>query len=81
MAADIDVRVIDAAWEGLGAGHGFLRARTLTVEATGRRGAARARQLDVQLPDPQGGLTVVPVVEEPLDSEVPQRPRLTVVAS
>ena len=81
LAADIDVRVTDATWEGLGAGHGFLRARTLSVEATGRRGATRRRQLDVQLPDPKGGLTVIPAAEESIEPEVPQRPRLTVVAS
>ena len=86
LAADIDVRVTDAVWEGLGAGHGFLRSRTLTLEATGRRGATRRRRLDVQLPDPRGGLTVVPAavvpaVDAPIDPEVPQRPRLTVVAS
>ncbi|MFA9566398.1 MAG: hypothetical protein ACERLM_17120 [Acidimicrobiales bacterium] len=54
---------------------------SLVLEATGRRGATRRRQLDVQLPDPRGGLTVLPVAEEAINPEVPQRPRLTVVAS
>lgn len=76
--ADIEVRVTDAAWDGLGAGHGFLRARTLSIEASGRRGATRRRRLDVQLPDPDGGLTVIPAAEESIE---PEAPPLTVVAS
>jgi len=46
-------------WSGLGAGHGYLRARQVHVEATGRRAAARPRSVDLWLPDPDGRITVV----------------------
>ena len=41
-------------WEGLGSGHGHLRQRRLLVAATGRRAAARRRQVTVLLPGPDG---------------------------
>ena len=37
-------------WSGLGAGHGHLQARTLTVRAIGRHGFSRPRQVDLVFP-------------------------------
>ena len=42
------------AWEGLGEGHGHLRARRVTVERTGRRDVARPQRADLWLPGPDG---------------------------
>lgn len=55
-ALDIDnnLQVSHVAWEGLGQGHGTLRARQVSIVATGRRAAARARRLTVWLPNAQG---------------------------
>jgi hypothetical protein len=54
--ADLRLTVVDAAWEGLEAGHGRLRARRLTVETGGRRRADRPHRVDLWLPDPDGGV-------------------------
>jgi hypothetical protein len=45
---------VEAAWEGLGDGHGHLAARRVTIETGGRRGADRARRVDLWLPGPDG---------------------------
>lgn len=66
--ADVALRVIDATWEGLGEGHGHLRARRVTVEAGGRREAARTRRVELWLPSADG------TVEEVLPEPVPLRP-------
>ena len=47
---DLRLTVQAARWEGLGEGHGHLRARRLTVEASGRRSASRPRRADLWLP-------------------------------
>lgn len=52
------LEVIAADWEGLGVGHGHLRARRVTVAATGRREAARRRRVDLWLPAEGGGVAV-----------------------
>ena len=51
---DLRLEVGAAAWEGLGQGHGYLRSRLVTVTATGRRGASRARRVTLLLPGPDG---------------------------
>ncbi|MGH9116790.1 MAG: hypothetical protein ACRD0A_02600, partial [Acidimicrobiales bacterium] len=38
---------VGAVWEGLGDGHGHLQARRVTIETGGRRGADRARRVDL----------------------------------
>jgi hypothetical protein len=47
---DVVLRIDRTRWEGLGDGHGRLRARRVRVEATGRRRAARPRTADLDLP-------------------------------
>lgn len=69
VGADVALTVTDASWEGVGEGHGHLRARRVTVEAGGRRDAARPRRRDLWLPGPDGG------VDEVVASPVPLRPR------
>jgi hypothetical protein len=54
--ADLTLAAKAATWHGLGAGHGRLRRRELTVAARGRGAAARPRQARVLLPDPAGRL-------------------------
>jgi hypothetical protein len=50
--ADVRLAVTGCVWEGLGAGHGHLRARRWEVQARGRGAAARPRQEWVSLPAP-----------------------------
>ena len=57
LELDLRLTVVDAEWRGVGAGHGHLQARRLTVEATGRRRAARPRRAVLWLPDPHGRIT------------------------
>jgi hypothetical protein len=62
--ADVALTVVEATWEGLGEGHGHLRARRVTVSAGGRRGSARPRQAELWLPSADG--TVEPVLPAPV---------------
>lgn len=55
-SADATLRVVATAWEGLGQGHGHLRARRAEVEASGRRGLDRPRCATLWLPGPGGTL-------------------------
>jgi hypothetical protein len=63
-AADVELAVVATAWEGLGRGHGHLRARRATVEAGGRRGHARSRRAELWLPGPGGVLAEAPPLAE-----------------
>jgi hypothetical protein len=60
------IEVADPRWEGLGAGHGYLAGRELTVTVTGRRSPSprRARML---LPAADGTITSLgaPAIERP----------------
>ena len=58
-APDLVVSASDPRWSGLGVGHGHLRARQVTVEVSGRRGAHRPRTARLWLPGPRGGISVV----------------------
>ncbi len=58
-------------WEGLGAGSGHLRARLVVVRSEGRGAAARARELRLWLPAPEGGVRAEPT---PLLRAVPDLP-------
>jgi len=58
-AADLRLAVTASAWQGLGQGHGTLRARRVEVVATGRGPAARERRAHLWLPSPSGTITPV----------------------
>jgi hypothetical protein len=57
---DVRLAVVDHEWQGLEWGHGHLRARRLTVAATGRRDAARPRSVSLWLTDGEGRVTAAP---------------------
>ncbi|HEY0697856.1 MAG TPA: hypothetical protein VGD43_08600, partial [Micromonospora sp.] len=48
--ADVTLRVVRGAWEGLGRGRGRLRRREVTISARGRGAAARPKEIRVWLP-------------------------------
>lgn len=52
--AEVRLRVVAAAWDGVGQGHGLLRGRRVTVAATGRGAAAATRYAEMWLPGPDG---------------------------
>ena len=54
LAADVRLSVASCAWEGLGKGHGRLRARRIDVVASGRGAAARERRVSLWLPAANG---------------------------
>ena len=62
--AEVQLRVVSAAWEGVGRGHGRLRGRRVEVVAGGRGAAARERRLSLWLPHPDGGVRSAEVVDE-----------------
>ncbi len=62
--SEVELHVTDAVWEGLGEGHGYLRARRVTVEGGGRRQAARPRRAQLWLPSADG--EVEPVLPAPV---------------
>lgn len=55
LSGDVTLTGGSVRWEGLGAGHGHLRSRRVTVEASGRR-VARPRRSDLWLPAVGGGV-------------------------
>ncbi|WP_310376510.1 hypothetical protein [Catenuloplanes atrovinosus] len=57
--ADVTLQVTGGAWDGLGAGHGRLTRRRLTISATGRGAAARPREIRVWLPSASDRFTAV----------------------
>ncbi|MCU1345831.1 MAG: hypothetical protein JWL70_2097 [Acidimicrobiia bacterium] len=57
---EVRLTVVDEGWVGLGRGHGYLQARQLTVEATGRRAASRPRRCLLNFPDVGGAISAVP---------------------
>ncbi len=56
---DLRLTAVATTWEGLGDGHGHLRARRVTVQVSGRRAAARTRRVELWLPAPGGGVAPV----------------------
>lgn len=56
---DLVVSSPSATWEGVGDGHGHLRARRVVVSITGRRGADRLRRGELWLPGPDGAIAEV----------------------
>ena len=63
-AAQPDLTVDSGAsrWEGIGIGHGRLRARRVEVEVSGRRGAVRPRSAELWLPGPEGQIALARAV-------------------
>jgi hypothetical protein len=54
LMADVRLQATGRLWEGLGDGHGYLRRRRLTVEATGRGRLSQGRRLELWLPGTNG---------------------------
>lgn len=54
LSSDVVVTSAASRWEGIGSGHGSLRARRATTEVSGRR-VPRPRTVDLWLPGPDGG--------------------------
>jgi hypothetical protein len=71
LPADVRLTVEQAAWEGLGKGHGHLRARRLDVVADGRGAAGRERRTSLWLPAPDGGVEEAPPLPELCETERP----------
>ncbi len=58
-AAEVQLTVVSAAWEGVGQGHGRLQGRRVEVVAGGRGAAARERRVELWLPHPDGSIQEV----------------------
>ncbi|QGG94751.1 P-loop NTPase family protein [Actinomarinicola tropica] len=56
---DLTLTVDAGRWEGIGRGHGHLRARRVRLRAEGRRDAARPRTTEVWLPAEGGGVAAL----------------------
>jgi hypothetical protein len=73
LQSDLRFTVAATEWQGLGSGHGHLTARRVRVTVDGRREAARPRQADLWLLDPDGRVAraaaVAPVVAPGAPSE------------
>ena len=54
LTVDVRCTVIDSQWSGVEHGAGHLQSRRVTVTATGRGSAARARSTSLWLPGPDG---------------------------
>jgi hypothetical protein len=68
--ADVTLRVTDGHWEGVGAGHGRLRRREVTVLARGRGAAARPKEITMWMP----GVTVRPITLPPAPAATDDEP-------
>jgi hypothetical protein len=53
-AADLELHMVRSAWEGVGQGHGRLRARRMEVAVGGRRAGGPGRRCWLWLPGPDG---------------------------
>lgn len=80
--ADVTLSVVEGTWLGLGAGHGRLRCRELTVSACGHGAAVRPRRATVWLPAASGFTGVGPSLNAKVSAEGragTDQPRLRVV--
>lgn len=68
--AEVQLRCVDASWQGLGQGHGYLRERAVTVRAGGRGAASRSRSCRLLLPARDGAIGVP--ADEPGEAVRPQ---------
>jgi hypothetical protein len=83
--ADVNLRVLRGAWEGLEQGRGRLRRREVTVSARGRGAAARPKEVKVWMPGdgvarPTGTRSIAPGAARRPDA-TPRRPSLTLVSA
>jgi hypothetical protein len=69
--ADVRLAVTGSAWEGVGDGHGCLRARRVEVVASGRGAAGRERRRTLWLPGPDGAVAAVEAAEPEDDVAIP----------
>jgi hypothetical protein len=65
LEVDSSLQVTSVQWQGLHDGHGYLRARQISIVATGRRAATRARKLSLWLPNTSGQIEAVKDVTMP----------------
>jgi len=56
--AMVGLSVVRSTWQGLGEGHGYLRARQIEVQALGRGSAARPQRVKVWLPGINGAVSL-----------------------
>ena len=68
--ADVTLQVVQGRWEGLGAGHGRLRRRKVTVIARGRGAAARPKEITMWMP----GIAAPPPNNPPPNNPPPNSP-------
>jgi hypothetical protein len=73
FGADLRFQAADAAWQGLGEGHGVARSRRAEVQLSGRR-VPRPRHAELWLPGPDGTVETVspPVAARVVPEVVPQ---------
>ncbi len=57
--AELRLSVLQTRWQGVGEGHGYLRAREVTVQSEGRGSAVRPRRVRAWLPAVGGGVAAV----------------------
>lgn len=80
QALDVTLHVEPGEWTGIGAGHGRLQTRPMSITAVGRRSMAKPRRVEVLLPGPGGGVEcvegapIVPAVPSARESGVPAVP-------
>jgi hypothetical protein len=65
---DLTVTAGVSRWEGLGVGHGRLRARRVEVQVSGRRSAVRPRAAELWLPGPEGQIARAAPVRSTVDA-------------
>ena len=61
---ELRMAITSSTWHGLGAGHGHLTSREVTVEATGRGTGGRRRTTRLWLPDSAGDVRVAAPAED-----------------
>ncbi|MGW2748100.1 hypothetical protein [Streptomyces sp. NPDC001450] len=71
QGAEVRLRVVSAAWEGVGAGHGLLQGRRVKVAAAGRGAAAAPRYAEMWLPGPGGAIAPIHPEAPPLEGLEP----------
>jgi len=68
--ADVELRVVQTEWFGIGQGAGRLRQRRLSLDVGGRRGLSRSQRLELWLPDLSGAVLRADGVQAQTSTEV-----------